>query len=102
VDVCVFSPGVHPVVNERVDHGVGHGEPVEGQEEVLHVLGEGDRAVVVRVDEVGVVRQPAHGEDQHDDDEHPHHLKHTNQTTLFLSFLRHFLVYILNYKCIIS
>lgn len=68
-------PGVHPVVNERVDHRVGHGEPVEGEEEVLHVLGVRHRAVVVRVDEVGVVRQPAHREDQHDDDEHPHHLR---------------------------
>lgn len=89
--MCSRSPGVHPVVNERVDHGVGHGEPVEGQEEVLHVLGEGDRTVVVRVDEVGVVRQPAHREDQHDDDEHPHHLDNKHISKSF--FIQELLVF---------
>jgi hypothetical protein len=23
------EPGIHPVVDERVEHGVGHGQPVE-------------------------------------------------------------------------
>ena len=64
---------VHAVVDERVDHCVGHGEPVEGEVEVLHVAGGGDLAEVVRVDEVAVVRQPAHGEDGHDHEEHAHH-----------------------------
>ena len=72
---CTFSsPLVHPVVDDGVDHGVGHGEPVE---EEVDVLDEGlvdDAVVVVGVDEVDVVGQPAHAEDRHDDEEHLHHL----------------------------
>ena len=30
------SRGIHEEVDDGVDDGVGHGEPVEGQEDVLH------------------------------------------------------------------
>ena len=50
---------------------MGHGEPVEGEEDVLDVLHVHDGRVVVGVDEVGVVRQPA---DAKDDDQNHQHL----------------------------
>ena len=68
-------PGVHPVVDERVEHGVGHGEPVEAEVDVLDVGLASDLGVMVRVDEVHVVRQPAHREDDHHHHEHLHHLR---------------------------
>lgn len=68
-------PRVHPVVDKRIDHGVGHGEPVEGQVHVLDVLGVGEIAVVVGVQEVRVVGQPADAENRHHHYEHSHHLK---------------------------
>jgi hypothetical protein len=52
-------PSVHPVINEGVDHGVGHRKPVEGQVQVLHILCVGHGAVVVCVNKVGVVGKPA-------------------------------------------
>ena len=69
------QPGVHPVVDERVEHGVGHGQPVESQVDVLDEGLSHDLLVVVRVDEVGVIGEPADGENNHDDDEHLHDLK---------------------------
>ena len=43
-----------------------------------------DLLVVVRVEEVDVVGQPADGEDDHDDDEHLHHLEsHLNDYNLY-------------------
>ena len=68
-------PGVHPVVDEWVEHGVGHGEPVEAEVDVLDVGLAADLDVVVGVDEVHVVGQPAHREDDHHHDEHLHHLR---------------------------
>lgn len=67
---------VHPVVDYWVDHGVGHGKPIEGEVEVRDVGAEGDRAVVVSVDEVAMVGQPADSEDGNDSDEHSNHLEH--------------------------
>ncbi len=67
-------PCVHPVVDQRVEHGVGHGQPVEAEVDVLDEGLAHDLLVVVRVDEVDVVGQPADGEDDHDDDEHLHDL----------------------------
>ena len=60
--------GIHDTVNDGVDGRVEHGEPEEGEEDVLGVGMTGDVCVVV-VDEVGVVGQPAHAEhDQHHDE----------------------------------
>jgi len=41
-NLCSVLPGVHPAVNDRVVHGVRHGEPVEGQVHFLDVVGVGD------------------------------------------------------------
>ena len=70
--------GTHEEEDDRVDGRVGHGEPEGGQEEVLGVgLGE-DGGVVVGVDEVGVVRQPAHAEHDQHHHEHDAHLEEDN------------------------
>ena len=68
-------PCVHPVVDERVEHGVGHGEPVEAEVDVLDDGHRDDFLVVVRVDEVHVVGQPTHGEDDHHHHKHFHNLE---------------------------
>ena len=64
---------VHPVVDDRVNTGVGHGKPIEGQVNVGDVGYLCDVGVVVGVDEVHVVGGPAHHEDGH------HHCKHLDQ-----------------------
>ena len=38
LDTYFYLPGIHDEVNNRVDGGVGHGQPVEGEEDVLCVL----------------------------------------------------------------
>lgn len=70
-----FQPAVHPVVDDGVDHRIGHGQPVDGQVNGLHVVSGYDLVVVIRVHEEQVVGQPADGEDQNDDNEHSHYLK---------------------------
>ena len=60
---------VHEEINDRIEGRVGHGEPEEGQEHVLGVGLGGDVRIVV-VDEVGVVRQPAHPEHDQNHNEH--------------------------------
>ena len=65
--------GIHEKVNDGVDSRVGHGEPEEGEEDVLGVGVAGDVRVVV-VDEVGVVGQPADAEHDQHHDEHDAHL----------------------------
>ena len=57
------EPGAHPVVDDGIDTGVGHGQPVEEEVDVADVLGLGDGRVVVYQDEVDVVWSPAHHED---------------------------------------
>ena len=71
------EPLVHPVVDDGVDAGGGHGQPVEGQVDVADVGYPGDLRVVVGVDEVDVVGGPAHHEDPHHHCEHLHQLRHT-------------------------
>ena len=66
------EPLVHPVVDDGVDAGGGHGQPVEGQVDVADVGYPGDLRVVVGVDEVDVVGGPAHHEDPHHHCEHLH------------------------------
>lgn len=67
-------PLIHPVVNERIDHSIGHGQPVETEIHMLHVLRGCHLIVVVGVDEEQVIRQPANGKDGHDGNKHAHHL----------------------------
>ena len=71
------EPLVHPVVDDGVDTGVGHGQPVEGEIDVANVGVGSNVRVVVGVDEVDVVGGPAHHEDPHHHCEHLHQLRHT-------------------------
>ena len=59
----VDLPFVHSIVDDWVDAAVEHGQQVEEEEHVLGVPGPHDAGVVVDDDEVGVVGQPAYGED---------------------------------------
>ena len=68
-------PCVEPVIDQRVDHGVGHGEPIESQIDVLDVAIAGDSLVVEDPDKVQVVGQPRQCEHGNHDDEHTDHLQ---------------------------
>lgn len=63
-------PGIHPAVDDWIVHGVGHGQPVGAQENLLDVSPLVDLLKMPRNDEVNVVGQPANGKDGHDDDHH--------------------------------
>ena len=67
-------PDIFPIVDDRIDHGVGHGKPVEEEIDVLYEGFVDDGVVMVGVDEVHVIRQPANAEDGNDDHEHFYHL----------------------------
>ena len=71
---------VHPVVDDGVDTGVGHGQPVEGEVDVADVGDLGDGGVVVGVDEVDVVGRPADHEDTHHHGEHLHYLPNIHKS----------------------
>ena len=75
---CV--PGVHPAVHDGVVHGVAHGKPVDDQVDVLDVTVANDGWFEGLNDEVGVLRQPAQGKDDHHGDHHLHNLHHTDLT----------------------
>ena len=71
---CRLLLCVHQEEDDRVEGGVGHGQPEEGEEDVLgERLGE-DVGVVVGVEEVGVVGEPAHPEHCQHHHEHDAHL----------------------------
>ena len=70
------EPGVHDVVDDGVDAGVGHGQPVEEEEDVPDVGLPSYGGVVVGVDEVDVVGGPAYHEDQDNTSEHFYNLEH--------------------------
>ena len=71
----VSEPLVHPVVDDGVDASGGHGQPVEGQVDVVDVGDPVDGGVVVGVDEVDVIWSPADHEDP------DHHREHLDQLT---------------------
>ena len=52
------------VVDDGVDHGVCHGEPVECKKDMLNILHCHDFWIVIGVDEVSVIRKPANTEYQ--------------------------------------
>ena len=64
-------PVAHPVVDDGVDSTVGHGQPLEAEVDVLDVGGPHDLRVVVGVDEVYMVGEPA---DYKEDDHNEAHL----------------------------
>ena len=59
----VKKPGVHVVIDEWIDHGVAHGQPIESKEDVLDVFIRDDLAVNELVNEVAVIGQPTDGEE---------------------------------------
>ena len=65
----VIEP-IHPVVDDWVDAGLAHGQPVEEQVDVTNVLGFDDVGVVVGDDEVDVVGSPADDKDGHHQGKH--------------------------------
>jgi len=75
-DGCL--PGVHPAVHDRIVHGVAHGEPVDHQVDVLDVTIADDGWFEGLNDEVGVLRQPAQGKDEHHGYHHLHDLHYTH------------------------
>ena len=73
LNICL--PRVHEIVDDRIDHGVGHGQPVESE-----VVVDGERVlndvlVVVGVEEVEVVGEPAQAKEDDHSYEHLHKLK---------------------------
>jgi len=71
----VYEPCIHVVVNEWIDHGIAHGQPVEAEEDLLHVFVLGDVSIDKLVDKVAVIRKPTHCEQQDDYDKHLHNLR---------------------------
>ena len=65
---------IHPIVDDWIDHGIGHCEPIEGQVDVLDVVRVQHPRVVVLVQEECLLGEPAQGEDHDDHYEHPDHL----------------------------
>ncbi len=59
----VNKPGVHVVIDEWIDHGVAHGQPIERKEDVLDVFIRDDLTVNELVNEVAVIGQPTDGEE---------------------------------------
>ena len=73
---------IHEEVNDGVEGGVCHGQPEEGEEDVLgERLGE-DVWVVVGVEKVGVVGQPTHPEHYQHHHEHDAHLGHSEESMI--------------------
>jgi hypothetical protein len=66
---------IHVIVNNRVDHGVGHGKPVERQEYMLNVRHLHDLWIVVHIDEVSMVWEPANSKDDNQNYQHSDNLK---------------------------
>lgn len=67
-------PSIHPVVYDRVDHRVRHGQPVEAKVDVLDVSAVQNLTVVILVEEEALLWQPAQHEHHDDHDKHTHHL----------------------------
>ena len=74
--MCNEGP-IHPVIDERIDTSLTHGQPVEQEVDVADVGDPGDGGVVVGVDEVDMIGRPAHNEDENNHCEHEHHLEMT-------------------------
>ena len=70
-----YPLSVHGIVDYRIDTGVGHGQPVEGEEHVWCVPGLHDGGVEEGVHEIDVIGQPADGKDKSHNSKHFHNLK---------------------------
>ena len=73
------EPGIHPAVNDRVVHGVTHGEPVANEIDMLYRLVVRDVWTQTLHHKVDVLWQPAYGENHHDEDHHLYNLHAQHQ-----------------------
>ena len=67
------------VVDDWVDHGMRHGEPVEREEDMLNIVHCHDFRIVIGVDEIGVIGKPANTEYQNQNNEHSDDLEKRNE-----------------------
>lgn len=72
-----FLPAVEAVVDDRVVHGGAHGQPHDGQVNLLDVSLLEQIGEELMQQEVDMIGQPADGERTHNHDHHLHHLPHT-------------------------
>ena len=70
-----YPPGVHIAVDDRVVHGVTHGEPIDTEVHLLHVFDVFNLRLPRDEYEVHLLGQPTDAEYQHNHDHHFHHLK---------------------------
>ena len=61
---------VHDIVDDRVNTGIGHGQPVETKVDMTNVGLPGDGWKVVGINEVDMIRSPANHEDDNNESKH--------------------------------
>jgi hypothetical protein len=69
-----YLPSIHKVVDDWVDHGVGHGEPVESEVDVLNSWTGNNIFVVICVEKVAMIWKPTQSEHDNNRDKHFHKL----------------------------
>ena len=69
------SPGVHPIVYNRINHCICHGQPVKSKEDMRYILEFDDRLIMVIINKVTMVRKPANPKDHNDNQKHLHYLE---------------------------
>ena len=69
------SPGVHPIVYNRINHCICHGQPVKSKEDMRYILKFDDGFVMVIINEVSVIRKPTNTKYNHYYQEHFHDLE---------------------------
>lgn len=53
---------IHPIVDDRIDHAVGHRQPIESKEQMRHIAFRCDVWFVIGINVEHVIRQPTYGE----------------------------------------
>ena len=94
LEICPESC-IHPVVDDGVDAGVGHSQPVEEEVDVADVGLPCDSGVVVGIYEVDVVGCPAYDEYQYHYAKHFYNLK----CTILLFFKKMTTILPFSYSC---
>ena len=65
---------IHQIVNDRIEHRIGHRQPVEGEIYVLNVFTVEYFWIIVLIQEENLLWQPAYREQHHNHDEHADYL----------------------------
>lgn len=65
---------IHPVVYNRIDHAVGHRQPIESQKQMRYIAFRCNVRLVVRINVKHVIRQPTYGEYCDYGNKHPYDL----------------------------